>query len=161
MSSTNQSVRPQLKQPKTNRQTSRASAPGLQELVVWIALASPDSRKWLSALNLEMIDGAEARQLIDHLKEPIDTTIDNSEVLQNIKDYVNIEQTKSDAWYANWTDEDLQIEMAQVVKRLKAKHYKTKKQELDNQLHQAEQAGDEAKADLLRQQINVLIKENR
>lgn len=161
MSSTNQSVRPQLKQPKTNRQTSRASAPGLQELVVWIALASPDSRKWLSALNLEMIDGAEARQLIDHLKEPIDTTIDNSEVLQNIKDYVNIEQTKSDAWYANWTDEDLQIEMAQVVKRLKAKHYKTKKQELDNQLHQAEQAGDEAEADLLRQQINVLIKENR
>lgn len=161
MSSAGQFAKPQLKQPKTNRQASQVSGPKLEELVVWIALASPGSRKWLAALNTEMIDNDESRQLIDSLREPAEITADSPRVLQNIKDYVNIEQTKSDTWYANWTDEDLQIEMAQVVKRLKAKHYKTKKQELDKQLHQAEQAGDEVKADLLRQQINVLIKENR
>lgn len=150
-----------LRQTKVDKTANSATSPDPQDLIIWIALASPRSRRWLASIDLEIINKEEARQLIEYLKNEEGVINDLPDVLQNIEKYVSIEQTKSDTWYADWSDDDLQKEMAQVVKRLLTKHRETKKQELDNQLHQAEQSGDEAKADLLRQQINILIKEKR
>ena len=50
--------------------------------------------------------------------------------------------------------------MARLVKQLIRKHRDTKKQQLLEDLREAEELSDEARARILRQQLNALIKEN-
>ena len=79
--------------------------------------------------------------------------------MQNIDQYVKIVQLKSDARYANWENQDFQVEMGRVIKHIVIKHREIKKQQLIDQLRQAEEAGDDSLAQQLRQDINSLIKE--
>ena len=79
--------------------------------------------------------------------------------LQKIEQYVKIVQLKSDTRYANWEQSEFQNEMARVVKQIVMKHRETKKQQLIDQLRDAETMGDDVRAESLRRDINALIKE--
>ena len=57
------------------------------------------------------------------------------------------------------TGSDFQTEMGRVVKQIVTKHREIKKQQLIDQLRDAETMGDDTQAELLRRQINALIKE--
>lgn len=142
------------------KQPAQPATTEAQDALLGIALFAPAARRWLAAVEDGMIEGEEARQLLLFLQK-------NSEIwgdtipkeLQNIEQYVKIVQLKSDTRYANWDDQDFQNEMARVVKQIITKHRDIKKQQLIDQLRDAETLGDDAKAESLRRAINALIKE--
>lgn len=131
-----------------------------QDTLLGIALTVPETRRWLSVVSGDMLEDDQSRQLLEYLQnnhEPI--TDDIPKELQNIEQYVKIVQLKSDTRYANWEEQQFQDEIARVVKQLTTKHRETKKQSLIDQLRDAEETGDDAKAESLRRDINALIKE--
>lgn len=131
-----------------------------QDAMLGIAMLEPSARRWLEAIDPENIDGAEARQLFEYLLENRQGVLDEvPKDLQKIEQYVKIVQLKSDTRYADWDETQLQAEMARVIKLIVIKHTEIKKQQLIDQLRDAETVGDEQKAESLRQSINALIKE--
>jgi hypothetical protein len=160
MSDSHQESPKSLKPAKVEKQPAKPLSTDLQDSLLGIAATVPTTRHWLAALKPEMIIGEEAQQLLSYLQQNPQEIIDPPpEGLQNIEQYVKIVQLKSDTRYANWEEQQFQAEMARVVKQLITKHRETKKQQLIEQLRDAETIGDEAKAKSLRQAINALIKE--
>lgn len=139
-----------------------AQTPGadLEGAALGIALLSPASRRWLAALEREMVADDTAWELLQYLQHSTAILSDTvPKELQNIGEYVKIVQLKSDTRYANWDDDQLQAEMARVMKQITIKHREIKKQQLIDQLRDAETVGDDAKAEALRRDINALIRE--
>ena len=154
------SASPKLRPNTVVKQPASPPAVDMQEIVLGIALLAPETRRMLSVLTEDMFEGNEARQLLlflQHYHQPIVEIIPDD--LQNIDQYVKIVQLKSDARYANWENQDFQVEMGRVIKHIVIKHREIKKQQLIDQLRQAEEAGDDSLAQQLRQDINSLIKE--
>ena len=152
---------PAKKRPVTlTKEPVRPASTELQDAMLGIGVIEPSTRRWLSTIQPEMIEGDEARQLLSHLQQdntPI--TDDIPKKLQKIEQYVKIVQLKSDTRYANWEQSEFQNEMARVVKQIVMKHRETKKQQLIDQLRDAETMGDDVRAESLRRDINALIKE--
>ncbi len=153
-------------QPKTLRRAAiekepaKPAATEAEDALLAIALIAPSTRRWLKAVDPEVLHGDEARQLLLYLQQSQENMMDAiPKDLQKIEQYVKIVQLKSDARYANWEEKDFQTEMARVVRLIVTKHRDTKKQQLIDQLKDAETLGDEAQAASLRQRINTLIKE--
>ncbi len=146
--------------PAVDKQPARPASPEIQEVLLAIATIAPATRRWLGAVTREMIEGEEATQLLLYLQQNNDPLTDTvPDELQKIEQYVKIVQLKSDTRYANWEESQFQAEMARVVKQIVIKHREIKKQQLIDQLRDAEVMGDEAKAESLRRDINSLIKE--
>lgn len=152
--------KPMLKKSQVEKQPVQPPSSELQDALLGIALARPNTRNWLAAIDDQQLDGHEARELLIYLKQSHSEIGDQlPKSLQKIEQYVKIVQLKSDTRYANWEDKQFQDEMARVVKQLVTKKRETKKQQLIDELRDAELVGDEAKATSLRQAINALIKE--
>lgn len=150
---------PRLKQTSVTKQPAQVGA-DLEGAALSVALRSPASRRWLAALEREMVSSDEAWQLLQYLQQSTEELTENvPKELQNIDEYVKIVQLKSDTRYATWDDEQLQNEMARVMKQITIKHREIKKQHLIEQLRDAETIGDDAKAETLRQRINALLRE--
>jgi DNA primase len=79
--------------------------------------------------------------------------------LQNFDTYVKILLLKADTRYADWSDQDRYFETARLLRQVANEHKKQTQEQLTNQLREAENAGDDAKAAELRTQLNTLIKE--
>lgn len=151
---------PALRTTTVDRQPAGTAATSLQDILLGIALISPPSRRWLSAIKPAMIEGEEARELLLFLQSNNELiTNDMPEGLQKIEQYVKIVQLKSDMHYADWEDQAFQAEMEYVVRQVITKHREIEKQSLINQLRDAETMGDEVRAEALRRSINELIKE--
>lgn len=161
LSASKQEETTQLRRPNTvQKQPAKASTTEAQDALLGIALIAPSTRRWLAAVAPEMVVGEEAGQLLEYLQQTQeDMTGDVPKSLQKIEQYVKIVQLKSDTRYANWDEQAFQTEMARVVKHIITKHRETKKQELIEQLRDAETVGDEVQAERLRRDINALIKE--
>jgi DNA primase len=134
----------------------------LEDTVIALALAAPQTRHWLASLTEDMVEQEAARELLLYLQQNQTTTLDVlPKQLQKYEQYVKIVQLKSDVRYANWEDSEYQAEMAHTVKQVLTKHRETKKQRLIEQLRDAEAANDDARAESLRRDINALIKEKQ
>ena len=160
LKSTGREKPPSKRTPAIKKQPTRAATPDMEEVLVGVATIAPSTRRWLSAISREMISGDETWQLLSYLQQNSESLIDSiPEELQKIEQYVKIVQLKSDTRYANWEESQFQAEMARVVKQIVIKHREIKKQQLIDQLRDAETVGDDAKAEALRRDINALIKE--
>ena len=149
-----------LKKSNIKKEPAKTEMIDLADIALGIAMVSPATRKWLMTLTSEMFEADEAKQLLEYLKKSNQTVVnDIPEDLQNIAQYVKIVQLKSDTRYANWEDQEFQAEMGRVVKQIITKQREIKKQDLIEQLKQAELVGDEAQAESLRHSLNALIKE--
>ena len=134
----------------------------LEDTVIALALAAPQTRHWLASLTEDMVEQEAARELLLYLQQNQTPTLDVlPKQLQKYEQYVKIVQLKSDVRYANWEDSEYQAEMAHTVKQVLTKHRETKKQRLIEQLRGAEAANDDARAESLRRDINALIKEKQ
>ena len=150
----------QLKKPKIEKTTPSKPRDELTDIIVGLALSQPSTRRWVGALEAVSLDeparavvtGLQAEPLLDVEKLP--------RPLQKFEQYVKIVQLKSERRYIDWEPEALDSEMARLVKQLIRKHRDTKKQQLLEDLREAEELSDEARARILRQQLNALIKEN-
>lgn len=150
----------QLKKPKIEKATPSKPRDELADIIVGLALSQPSTRRWVGALEAASLDeparavvtALQAESLLDIEKLP--------RPLQKFEQYVKIVQLKSERRYMDWEPEALDSEMARLVKQLIRKHRDTKKQQLLDNLREAEELSDEARARTLRQQLNALIKEN-
>ena len=133
----------------------------IEDRLIGLALSGPQTRRWLPALDENMLESEEAKQLLQELQQnPELNTEKLPKHLQKLEQYVKIVQLKSDTRYANWEADSLSDEMARLVKDIITKHRNTKKQQLLKKLRDAELAGDEQTAESLRRDLNVLIKES-
>lgn len=150
-----------LKRAKIDKQSAVSDKNELQDALLGVAMREPETRRWLESIDVSAIGTDESRQLIKYLLENRQAPFDVVPVdLQNIEQYVKIVQLKSDMRYANWSLDQLQAEMASIVKQIISRQVNTKIQLLNDQLRDAETVGDEQQAEVLRKAINELIKEN-
>lgn len=150
----------QLKKPKIEKATPGKPRDELADIIVGLALSQPSTRRWVGALEAASLDEP-ARAVVTALQaEPLLDIEKLPRSLQKFDQYVKIVQLKSERRYMDWEPEALDSEMARLVKQLIRKHRDTKKQQLLEDLREAEELSDEARARILRQQLNALIKEN-
>ena len=150
----------QLKKPKIEKATPSKPRDELADIIVGLALIQPSTRRWVGALEAASLDEP-ARAVVTALQaEPLLDAEKLPRPLQKFEQYVKIVQLKSERRYMDWEPEALDSEMARLVKQLIRKHRDTKKQQLLEDLREAEELSDEARARTLRQQLNALIKEN-
>ena len=150
----------QLKKPKIEKATPSKPRDELADIIVGLALSQPSTRRWVGALEAASLDEP-ARAVVTSLQaEPLLDVEKLPCPLQKFEQYVKIVQLKSERRYMDWEPEALDSEMARLVKQLIRKHRDTKKQQLLDNLREAEELSDEARARTLRQQLNALIKEN-
>ena len=150
----------QLKKPKIEKATPSKPRDELADIIVGLALSQPSTRRWVGALEAASLDEP-ARAVVTSLQaEPLLDVEKLPCPLQKFEQYVKIVQLKSERRYMDWEPEALDSEMARLVKQLIRKHRDTKKQQLLEDLREAEELSDEARARTLRQQLNALIKEN-
>lgn len=150
----------QLKKPKVEKVTPGKPRDELADIIVGLALSQPSTRRWVGALEAASLDEP-ARAVVTALQaEPLLDIEKLPRLLQKFEQYVKIVQLKSERRYMDWEPETLDSEMARLVKQLIRKHRDTKKQQLLDNLREAEELSDEARARTLRQQLNALIKEN-
>ena len=150
----------QLKKPKIEKATPSKPRDELADIIVGLALSQPSTRRWVGALEVASLDEP-ARAVVTALQaEPLLDIEKLPRPLQKFEQYVKIVQLKSERRYMDWEPEALDSEMARLVKQLIRKHRDTKKQQLLDNLREAEELSDEARARTLRQQLNALIKEN-
>ena len=150
----------QLKKPKIEKATPSKPRDELADIIVGLALSQPSTRRWVGALEAASLDEP-ARAVVTALQaEPLLDIEKLPRPLQKFEQYVKIVQLKSERRYMDWEPEALDSEMARLVKQLIRKHRDTKKQQLLEDLREAEELSDEARARTLRQQLNALIKEN-
>ena len=150
----------QLKKPKIEKVTPGKPRDELADIIVGLALSQPSTRRWVGALEAASLDEP-ARAVVTALQaEPLLDVEKLPRPLQKFEQYVKIVQLKSERRYMDWEPEALDSEMARLVKQLIRKHRDTKKQQLLEDLREAEELSDEARARILRQQLNALIKEN-
>ena len=150
----------QLKKPKIEKATPSKPRDELADIIVGLALSQPSTRRWVGALEAVSLDEP-ARAVVTALQaDPLLDVEKLPRPLQKFEQYVKIVQLKSERRYMDWEPEALDSEMARLVKQLIRKHRDTKKQQLLEDLREAEELSDEARARILRQQLNALIKEN-
>lgn len=130
------------------------------DMILGLALNESTTRRWLSAVNVEMIQNDTAKQLLEFLRQNDWSSLEKlPQHLQKFEQYVKIVQLKTESRYADWEPEALDKEMARLVKRLVTKHHQKQKQQLLSALRDAEELNDEERAVVLRQKLNALIKE--
>lgn len=102
----------------------------------------------------------EPRQAVaSYLQTATTSTTDTPKELQKYDEYVKILLLRADARYAGWTDTDKFHEAARLLRRIKDEHKKQQKQQLTEQLRDAETTGDDGKVRELMQAIQTLNKE--
>ncbi len=85
--------------------------------------------------------------------------IDTPEDLHSYDTYVKILLLKAETRYGAWSSEDRYFEAARLLRQVITQHKKQQKDELTNQLRDAEELGEDTRAKELRGQLNELIKE--
>jgi len=81
------------------------------------------------------------------------------EQLQKYDYYVKMLLLKAEYRYADWNDQDRYFETARLLRQVANEHRKKQKDNLTEQLRDAETLGDDTKANEIRSQLNKLIKE--
>ena len=99
---------------------------------------------------------AVATYLASHAGVAVETT---PKALQNYDTYVKILLLKADTRYVDWSDQDRYFETARLLRQVANEHKKQTQEQLTQQLREAESSGDDARATILRGQLNTLIKE--
>ena len=103
--------------------------------------------------------GEKRQAVAEYLRTHQGAVADTPEKLQKYDEYVKILLLRADARYAGWTDTDRFHEAARLLRRIKDEHKKQQKQQLTDQLRDAEATGDDAKVRELMQAIQTLNKE--
>jgi len=107
-----------------------------------------------------MFIGEERQAVARYLSEHGDSiVIDTPPQLQKYDIYVKILLLKADTRYADWNDTDRRQETARLLRQVINENRQKQKDILTEQLRDAENLGDDTKANEARNQLNKLIKE--
>lgn len=127
-----------------------------------LALAAIDAacREQLVGVEIAWFHGDERKLLAEYCKKHNTIPLESgAEELQKIDTYVKIVLLRAEERYATFDSNERYYEAARLVRQIKHEHNKKRKSQLVTELRDAEVNGDESKANDLREQLNVLIKE--
>ena len=114
----------------------------------------------LGDIPIAWFHGEERQLLAKYCKKHNTITPDSTAVeLQKIDTYVKIVLLRAEERYATFDSNERYYEAARLIRQMKHEHNKQQKEQLVIQLREAEADGNESKANDLREQLNVLIKE--
>lgn len=130
-----------------------------QDSLLAVLVLQPTTRNLLADVDTDLFAGDERRQLAAYLKKHADAFTEVPKELQSIETYVKIVELKAETRYGTWTDSDVQLEAARLLRLLTKEQQKRTTETLLTELRRAEADGDEARAKELRVQLSQLIKE--
>ncbi len=135
-------------------------ASGYQDNALALAMIDPKVRDLLQSVDVEMFVGQERQAVAKYLLSAGAKAVeDTPKGLQNFDTYVKILLLKADARYADWNEQDRYFETARLLRQITTEYKKKQKDILTEQLRDAEDVGDDAKAAEIRTRVNNLIKE--
>ncbi len=142
-------------------QKSETSQPeaSYQDDLLAVLLAYPTTRHHLGAFDTTMFVTDDRQKLASWLKRHTDEVADIPDALRPLETYVKIVQLKAETRYDGWTEQDSSLEVAKLLRLTEVEHKKQTKERLINELRTAEEDGDDATADVLRERLHALIKE--
>lgn len=151
--------RPELKQVKAATLETKPDYPHQDDVLAVASLDGP-SQELFRQFNLEILAGEDrqalARYLAKNAGKPLELTPPD---LQKYDDYVKMVLLRAEARYADMSEQDRFYETARLIRQIENEYKKQKRDTLTNELRDAESAHDDLRADEIRQQLNVLIKE--
>lgn len=127
--------------------------------VLALGLIDPALHELFRDTDPTLFEGTSRQAVAEYLRTQRGVVQDTPAELQKIDEYVKILLLRADARYAGWTDTDRFHEAARLLRRIKDEHKKQQKQQLTDQLRDAEAEGDDMRVRELMQAIQTLNKE--
>lgn len=124
-----------------------------------VLTAWPSSRHLLDDFDPKLFNGESRQKLAAWLKNHDKNIEPLPKALKEIETYVRIVELKAETRYEAWSDAERVQEAARLLRQIITDSKKRTQQELLQKLRDAEEVGDDMKADELRQQLHQLIKE--
>jgi len=138
-------------------QPTHAATHLFQDDLLAALLVMPPQRFQLANYDETMFVG-EHRQYLARLLQQNSGDLPETE-LQPIETYVKIVQLRAETRYDGWSEHDVSLEIAKLLRQTEVEHKKQNKNQLIVRLREAESSGDETLAHELRGQLSKLIKE--
>lgn len=131
-----------------------------QDTIMAAAMRDAAVHELFAGVTADMFAGEDRQKLAAYIMaHPGETFSETPQELQSIDTYVKIVLLKADMRDAKWSERDRYFETATLLRRIVTEHKKQQKEQLDYQLREAEEEGDEAKIAAIREQLMKLIKE--
>lgn len=131
-----------------------------QDNLLSVALIDVPSQELFSTVDSTIFTGKERQDVAKYLRSHSGKLIeDTPKALQSHDTYVKILLLKAETRYSEWSDQDRYFETARLLRQVATQHKKQQKEVLTTQLREAEESGEDARANELRGQLNELIKE--
>jgi len=133
---------------------------GYQDNLLALGLTDSATHDLFRQAEADLFVGEERQAVVKFLLSNGGKSVkDTPEQLQKYDTYVKILLLKADARYADWNDQDRYFETARLLRQVTTEYKKKQKDILIEQLRDAENLGDDTKADSVRGKLNELIKE--
>jgi DNA primase len=137
----------------------QADRSGYQDDLLAVLSRYPATRHHLGAFDTAIFEGEHRQALAAWLKRH-DAALDEvPPALRPVETYVKIVQLKAETRYDGWSEQDSSLEVAKLLRQTEVEHKKQTKEQLIEQLRDAEAEGDDRTAAVLREQLHDLIKE--
>ena len=149
------------KQIKSNNDdTSADTSHNYQDNMLAVLINQPDTRNLMEGFDTNQLYGDHRKKLAKWLQGH--KTAITDEVPKNLTDiatYVKIVQLKAETRYEGWSEQDMSLEVAKLLRHTVTEHKKHQKNELISRLRDAEANGDDTEAERLTSELYNLIKE--
>lgn len=127
------------------------------DTLMGLALMSQAARQHFATIDPTVFEGnPKRRAVVEYVMNDIPDAVETPAALQSIDDYVTIVLLRAENRYGSWSDEDKSHEAANVLRQYITQHALRRIQE---QRQKAEERGDEAEAQRLRQEEYLQLKE--
>lgn len=132
-----------------------------EDILLAALIMAPHARQLIAETDIDLFHGDERQVLARFLRTHQGIWGQTPPELSELDTYVKIVELKAETRYEDWTEADLQLEVARLLRQMHIEHKKQTTEALLAKLRDAEEAGDEASAETLRRELHELIKETR
>lgn len=150
---------PVLKPVQQQESASPDSADTYQDNLLAVLLLDPSSRLLMPPGTIELFHGDDRRALAAYLRDSSVPYTETPSELQDSATYVKIVELKAETRYESWTESDLRLEAARLLRHMQIEHKKQQTESLLQDLRIAEADGDDVAALRIRTALRELIKE--
>ena len=149
----------QLKQITQQDTTKPDGSDAYQDNLLAVLLLEPSSRQLLSNEALSTFRGEDRQNLAAYLQTLEGLYTETPRELKDSDTYVKIVELKAETRYVSWTESDLRLEAARLLRHMEIEHKKQQTNTLLQELREAELEGDDVTALRIRTKLHELIKE--
>lgn len=133
---------------------------GYQDDALAVAAVDGPSQELFGQFDLSILAGEARQALAGYMAKNAGKPLATTPVeLQKHDEYVKMVLLRAEARYADMSEQDRFYESARLIRQIENEHKKQTRDNLTNELREAETVHDDVRADEIRQQLNVLIKE--